>query len=87
MYARLHKIKVEQSPGWQDPILRWCADEAKKQGFKPQDYWGGFVIDEMKIQVQFFSINLFYLTNTVEPPLSGHPLLSGQLSKSRNYCR
>ena len=34
----------------------------------------------------------FLFDNTVEPllsghPLSGHPLLSGQLSKSRNYCR
>ena len=50
LILRLHKNKVEQSPGWQDPILRWCSDEAKKAGLKPQDYWGGFVLDEMKIQ-------------------------------------
>lgn len=27
-----------------------------------------------------------YFLTTVEPPLSGHPLLSGQLSKSQNNC-
>ena len=50
LILRLHKNKVEQSPGWQDLIIRWCSDEAKKAGLKPQGYWGGFVIDEMKIQ-------------------------------------
>ena len=45
------KNKVEQSSGWNESILRWCLNEAKKQGLKEQDYWGGFVIDEMKIQV------------------------------------
>ena len=48
---RLHKNKVEQSPGWQNPIFRWCADEAAKVCPNEQDYWGGFVIDEMKIQL------------------------------------
>ena len=40
---RLYKNKVIHTPGWDD--------EAKKQGLKEQDYWGGFVIDEMRIQV------------------------------------
>jgi hypothetical protein len=39
----LYKNKVIHTPGWDD--------EAKKQGLKEQDYWGGFVIDEMRIQV------------------------------------
>ena len=48
---RLYKNKVVQSPGWDDNVIRWCAQEAKKQGLAEYDYWGGFVIDEMHIQV------------------------------------
>lgn len=32
-------------------MLKWCLDEAKANELKPEDYMGGFVIDEMKVQV------------------------------------
>ena len=48
---RCHKNKVEQKPGWDANLLKWCLQEAKKANRKEQDYWGGFVLDEMKIQV------------------------------------
>jgi hypothetical protein len=28
-------------------------NEAKAKNLKEQDYWGGFILDEMKIQVHF----------------------------------
>lgn len=56
---------MEQKPGWNNNILKWCLHEAQ---LKPQDYMGGLVLDEMKIQVllgcqqplfiiQFFKLN------------------------------
>lgn len=48
---RCHKNKVEQKPGWDANLLKWCLQEAKKANRKEQDYWGGFLLDEMKIQV------------------------------------
>ena len=36
-------------------------------------------------RLPYLDVHLF--CSTVEPPLSDHPLLSGQLSKSRNYCQ
>ena len=50
---RYHKNKVEQKPGWDANLLKWCLQEAKKANLKEQDYWGGFVLDEMKIQVSY----------------------------------
>ena len=58
------KNKVEQSSGWNESILRWCSNEAKKQGLKEEDYWGGFVIDEMKIQVSIL-LTLCFLLNII----------------------
>ena len=40
-----------QRPGWDSDILKWCLKEDKDNNLKPKDYIGGFVIDEMKIQV------------------------------------
>lgn len=51
IYLRMYKNKVEQSPGWNDNVLEWCLKEANPKGLKDQDHWGGFAIDEMKIQV------------------------------------
>ena len=50
-FSRYYKNSVCQEPGWNKDVIEWCAKEAKQQGFKPHDYWGGFIIDEMKIQV------------------------------------
>ena len=58
---RDHKNKVEQKPGWDTNLLEWCLQEAKKANIKEQDYWGGFVLDEMKIQVSY---NIAKVRNT-----------------------
>jgi len=33
-------------------VLKWCQEAAQEKGLQKSDYWGGFVIDEMKIQVR-----------------------------------
>lgn len=33
-------------------MLKLCMEEATKNNLKPEDYWGGFVLDEMTIQVR-----------------------------------
>ena len=38
-------------PGWDRAILKWCLKDAKEKQLKPQDYMGGFVPDETKVQV------------------------------------
>ncbi|XP_078384471.1 uncharacterized protein LOC144666905 [Oculina patagonica] len=48
---RFYKNKVDEKPGWNDQVLRWCLEAAQERGLKKEDYWGGFLIDEMKIQV------------------------------------
>ena len=48
---RLNKNKIEEKPGWNDQVLRWCLETAQERGLRTEDYWGGFLIDEMKIQV------------------------------------
>ena len=48
---RLYKNKIEEKPGWNDQVLRWCLETAQEMGLRTEDYWGGFLIDEMKIQV------------------------------------
>jgi len=50
-YSRYYKNKNEQKPGWQRNIVEWCKYEAKRIGLQEADYWGGFVLEEMKIQV------------------------------------
>ena len=48
---------MELAPGWKKEIMEWCLEEAKKRGLKEEYYWGGFVIDEMKIEVQSILYN------------------------------
>ena len=47
---RHYKNKREQKPGWNRHIIEWCLKDAKEKKLKPQDYWGGLVLDEMKIE-------------------------------------
>lgn len=47
----MYKNRVQQQNGWNTEILEWCLMEAKNRNLRAEDYWGGFVIDEMKIQV------------------------------------
>ena len=51
-FYRLYKNKIEENPGWNDEVLQWCLETAQEKNLRKEDYWGGFVIDEMKIQVR-----------------------------------
>ena len=33
-------------------MLKWCLQEAKDKNLNEEDFMGGLVLDEMKIQVQ-----------------------------------
>ena len=46
-----YKNKVDQCPGWNPEILKWCVKEAKEKQLKESDHWGRLILDEMKIQV------------------------------------
>ena len=48
---RYYKNSVDQKPGWNADIFKWCKAEAERQQIKEKDYWGGLVLDEMKLQV------------------------------------
>ena len=39
-------------------MLKWCRETAQEKNLTEEDYWGGFVIDEMKIQVCIGKKNL-----------------------------
>ena len=41
-------------------MLKWCQEATQEKGLPKSDYWGGFVIDEMKIQVR---VIFNYITN------------------------
>ena len=41
-------------------MLKWCQEAAQEKGLQKSDYWGGFIIDEMKIQVR---VVFSYITN------------------------
>ncbi|XP_028418403.1 uncharacterized protein LOC114543743 [Dendronephthya gigantea] len=47
---RYYKNAVNQDEGWNDEMISWCKKEAERQNLKPADYWGGLIMDEMKIQ-------------------------------------
>ena len=49
---------MEEKPGWNDQVLKWCLETAQEKNLREEDYWGGFVIDEMKIQVCIEKKNL-----------------------------
>ena len=49
--SRYYKNSVSQEEGWNKEIISWCKNEAERQNLRPEDYWGGLVLDEMKIQV------------------------------------
>ena len=35
-------------------MISWCQKEAKRRNLRPEEYWGGLIMDEMKIQVHKF---------------------------------
>jgi len=51
-FYRLYENKAKETVGWNDEVLRWYLNAAKDSGMKQEDFMCGFVIDEMKIQVQ-----------------------------------
>jgi hypothetical protein len=48
---RYYKNALHQKPGWNRDVIEWCRQEAQRLNLKEQDFWGGLVFDEMKIQV------------------------------------
>lgn len=51
IFCRYYKNSIEEVPGWNPDIINWCRKEAERRKLKEKDYWGGFVIDEMNVQV------------------------------------
>lgn len=58
MFVRLHKNKIDERPGWHEETVNWCLEKAKENNLKESDYWGGLVLDEMKIQVPKWDTSL-----------------------------
>jgi hypothetical protein len=69
---RFYKNKVKQKPGWDWNMLLWCLDKAKKNNLQEQDYWGGLILDEMKIQVRFKTRKLRICSDSHPISLSGY---------------
>ena len=47
---------IKNLVGMLHDIFEWCKAEAERQQIKEQDYWGGLVLDEMKVQVWVYYI-------------------------------
>ena len=50
---------MNQESGWNQEIIEWCAKEAPRQELKKHEYWGGLIMDEMKIQVKILLFHYF----------------------------
>lgn len=50
--SSMYKNKTDQKPGWDREVMKWCLREAKEKNLREQDFWGGFILDEMKVQVR-----------------------------------
>ncbi|KAK3697241.1 hypothetical protein QZH41_010133 [Actinostola sp. cb2023] len=48
---RYYKNSIEEMPG-SNTEVNWCRKEAERRNLKEEDYWGGFLLDEMTIQVK-----------------------------------
>jgi hypothetical protein len=51
LFCRYYKNSVSQEEGWNEEVISWCQKEAKQQNLGPEEYWGGLILDEMKIPV------------------------------------
>jgi hypothetical protein len=58
---RLYKNKVQEAKGWDNKMIQWCLKEATEKGLRESDFWGGFALDEMKIQVDLVCTQLLSL--------------------------
>ena len=54
LFNRLYKNKVREATEWDDEVIKWCLKEATDKGLRECDFWGGFALDEMKIQVYVY---------------------------------
>ena len=59
--SRYYKNSVDQRPGWNSDAIQWCKREAERRNLIEHEYWGGYVTDEMKIQVRILSNGLLLL--------------------------
>jgi hypothetical protein len=74
---RYYKNSIAQQPGWNKDIIGWCRKEAERLKLKPEDYWGAFVFDEMKIQVKCYLLLIVLLISLTSYPnyvLFPHPI-------------
>ena len=55
---RYYKNAVGQEAGWNYEMIQWCKREAERQTLNPEDYWGGLVLDEMKIQMRSHTVSI-----------------------------
>ena len=60
-FSRYYKNKTPQRPGWDSNILKWCLKEARANNLKPDAYMGGFILDEMKVQVGNLLLVLIFM--------------------------
>ena len=63
-FADITKILLAKRRGWNDQIISWCQKEAKRQNLRPEEYWGGLLLDEMKIQVHICMPEIFKYSQT-----------------------
>ena len=52
LQKRYYKNSLHQKSGWNQDVIKWCRQEAQRLNLKEQDFGGGLVLDEMKIQVR-----------------------------------
>ena len=50
--SRYYKNSIPQQSGLNKDVIDWCRKEAERLKLKSEDYWGGLIFDEMKIQVK-----------------------------------
>ena len=53
-------------------MLKWCLKEARANNLKPDAYMGGFILDEMKVQVGNLLLLLIFI-HFVEPARLQYP--------------
>jgi len=62
---RYYKNSIEEMPGWNAEVINWCRKEAERRNLKEEDYWGGFLLDEMTIQVKL-SCTILYVIKSAQ---------------------
>ena len=64
-YFRYHKNNRSEQPGWNRDTIQWCRETAQAKQLRDWDFLGGFVIDEMKIEVNMAATPIFIPVKTI----------------------